>query len=68
MGKVKVTSKNNQAKVQIRSSNGEQTKLNMAAYLSSVNVEGFLPFYIVTNSEGFAVRYGAAGFETAKDF
>ena len=51
MGKVKVTSKNNQVKVQIRSSNGEQLNQNMAAYLSSVNVEGFLPFYIVTNSE-----------------
>ena len=44
MGKVKVTSKNNQVKVQIRSSNGEQLNQNMAAYLSSVNVEGFLPF------------------------
>lgn len=68
MGKVKVTSKNNQVKVQIRSSNGEQLNQNMAAYLSSVNVEGFLPFYIVTNSEGFTAEYGAAGFETAKDF
>ncbi len=68
MGKVKVTSRNNQVKVQIRSSNGEQLNQNMAAYLSSVNVEGFLPFYIVTNSEGFTAEYGAAGFETAKDF
>lgn len=44
MGKVKVTSKNNQVTVQIRSSVGEQLNQNMAAYLSGVAVEGFLPF------------------------
>ena len=40
----------------------------MAAYLSGVAVEGFLPFYIVTDAEGFTAEYGAAGFETAKEF
>lgn len=68
MGKVKVTSKNNQVTVQIRSSVGEQLNQNMAAYLSGVAVEGFLPFYIVTDAEGFTAEYGAAGFETAKEF
>ena len=68
MGKVKVTSRNNQVTVQIRSSSGEQLNQNMAAYLSGVAVEGFLPFYIVTDAEGFTAEYGAAGFETAKDF
>lgn len=68
MGKVKVTSKNNQVTVQIRSSNGEQLNQNMAAYLSGIAVEGFQPFYIVTDTEGFTAEYGAAGFETAKEF
>lgn len=68
MGKVKVTSKNNQVTVQIRNSNGEQLNQDMAAYISSKYVEGFLPFYIVTDDEGFTAEYDAAGFETAKEF
>ncbi|WP_158556607.1 MULTISPECIES: hypothetical protein [Clostridia] len=44
MGKVKVTSKNNQVTVQIRSSVGEQLNQNMAAYLSGVAVEAFCLF------------------------
>lgn len=40
----------------------------MAELLSNTAVEGFLPFHIVSDNNGFAAEYGTAGYETAKEF
>ena len=68
MGKVKVVSKNNQVSVKVKSTKDEQLNQNMAELLSNTAVEGFLPFHIVSDNNGFAAEYGTAGYETAKEF
>lgn len=68
MGKVKVISKNNRISVKVKSIKGEQLNQDMAELLSKTAVEGFLPFSIVTDNNGFTAEYGIAGYETAKEF
>ena len=68
MGKVKVVSKNNQVSVKVKSTKDEQLNQNMAELLSNTAVEGFLPFHIVSDNNGFTAEYGIAGYETAKEF
>lgn len=68
MGKVKVNSKNNQVYVQIRSTAGEQINVNAASELSRTMVEGFLPFSITTDNDGFTTEYRASGVVTVKEF
>ena len=68
MGKVKVVSKNNQVSVKVKSTKDEQLNQNMAELLSNTAVEGFLPFHIVSDNNGFTAEYGTAGYETAKEF
>lgn len=68
MGKVKVISKNNQVSVKVKSIKGEQLNQDMAELLSKTAVEGFLPFCIVTDNNGFTAEYRIAGYETAKEF
>lgn len=68
MGKVKIISKNNQISVKVKSTKGEQLNQDMAELLSKTAVEGFLPFYIVSDNNGFTAEYGIAGYETAKEF
>ena len=53
MGKVKVVSKNNQVSVKVKSTKDEQLNQNMAELLSNTAVEGFLPFHIVSDNNGF---------------
>ena len=66
--KVKVVSKNNQVSVKVKSTKDEQLNQNMAELLSNTAVEGFLPFHIVSDNNGFTAEYGTAGYETAKEF